>query len=295
MTRLSASLPRLPDVPRRLAHLLRRIADEVPAILDRNLVGIYLWGSLTCGTFDRRRSDVDAVVVTRGDLSRSEFTALARWFRRASRANTWVRRLDMRFVINHEFFDKRSKCCGFYSGRLVRHGSDGNPIIWLNVGRCGVTLCGPDARSVAPPVSWRRLKPALRLELDYLKEDMAKNAGDRSVSAFRHNAYAVLTACRILYTAEHRTIISKEKAYRWARTSLPRHWRAVLMAAWRNRLRNRGTTTPKLEADAAGFVSFARSVVESALPTRRPSRATRTSPGTAPQACARRCPRSPVA
>ncbi len=240
----------------------------MPAIIDGNLVGIYLWGSLSYGTFDRRCSDVDAVVVTRRDLSRAEFATMARWFRSASRSNAWVRRLDIRFIINHEFFDKRSRCCGFHAGKLVRHGSDGNPIIWLNIGQCGVTLHGPNARSISPSVSWRRLKLALRLELDYLEQDLAKNAGDRSARAFHHNAYAILTACRILYTAEHRTIASKKEAYCWARTSLPRRWRAVLLAACRNRLRIRGSTTPRLEADAAGFVDFVGCVVRSALPAR---------------------------
>jgi hypothetical protein len=252
------SPPLLPDVPRELRNLLRRIAEDVPAVLAGNLVGIYLWGSLTYDAFDPRCSDVDGVVVIRKDLSDAEFAAVARWFGRAGRDNSWVGRLDLRFVINHEFFDKKSRCCGFYSGKLVRHGSDANPIIWLNVGKCGVTLCGPDARTIAPPVSWRRLKPALRLELDYLREDLAKNAGNRSARAFRHNAYAVLTACRILYTARHRTIVSKADAYRWARASLPAKWRPVLAAARRNRLKNHGSTTPRLEQNAADFVRFAR-------------------------------------
>jgi hypothetical protein len=209
-------------VPGELSALLQRIADDFPAILEDNLVGIYLWGSLTYDAFDERCSDVDSVVVTRRDVADAEFAALARWFRRSARDNSWVRRLDMRFVIHPEFFDKKSRCCGFYSGKLTRHGSDGNPIIWLNIGDCGLTLWGRDARSIAPTVSDQRMDAALRLELDYLSEDLKKNAGNRSDRAFRHNAYAVLTACRILYTARFRTITSKEQAYRWSRASLPR-------------------------------------------------------------------------
>jgi hypothetical protein len=49
----------------------------------------------------------------------------------------------MRFVIDHRFLDK-SSCCGFYhyTGKLVRHGSDGNPIIWMNIAESGITLWG---------------------------------------------------------------------------------------------------------------------------------------------------------
>jgi hypothetical protein len=221
-------------------------------------VGIYLWGSLTYGAFDERYSDVDLVAVTRGYVAEPEFAALARWFDASLEGNPWTERLDMRFVIDGEFLDKKSRCCGFYSGKLTRHGSDGNPIIWLNVGECGVTLWGRDAKLTAPAVSDRCLNDALLLELDYLEDDLAKNAGDRSDRAFRHNAYAVLTACRILHTAQCRAIIAKEQAYEWAMSSLPPERREVVGAAWGNRARNHGTTTPQMEAGAADFVRFAR-------------------------------------
>ncbi len=100
------------------------------------------------------------------------------------------------------------------------------------------------------------LNDALRLELNYLKDDLTSNAGDRSDKAFIHNAYAVLTACRILYSAYHRGLASKDQAYRWAMETVPPTWRAVLHAAKDNRLKNAGSTSPQLEQDAMGFVGF---------------------------------------
>ena len=241
---------------------------DFPAILRDNLVGVYLWGSLTYDAFDRRCSDVDSVVVTRRDVGEAEFAALQSWFIQSARRNPWTRRLDMRFVIDHEFFDKKSRCCGFYSGKLTRHGSDGNPIIWMNIGKSGKTLWGKDAKEIAPAVSDRRLNDALLLELDYLSDDLAKNAGSRTNRAFRHNAYAVLTACRILYTARHRTIVAKDRAYEWAMTTLPPEWRSTASRARRNRLRDRGRTTRRLEQDAASLVGFVRQQMERALGAR---------------------------
>jgi hypothetical protein len=256
---------KLPVIPAELSALLRDIARDFPAVFEDNLVGIYLWGSLTYDAFDERCSDVDSVVVTRNDLNDAEFAALERWFSRAARRNRWVRRLDMRFVIDREFLDKTSRCCGFYSGKLTRHGSDANPIIWMNIGRCGVTLWGKKAKRIAPAVSDRRLNAALLLELDDLGEDLAKNAGSRSVRAFRHNAYAVLTACRILYTAHNRVIVPKDTAYEWTIASLPAQWRPVVAAARANRIRNHGTATPGLQRSAAGFVCFVRKQTQRTL------------------------------
>jgi Domain of unknown function (DUF4111) len=164
----------------------------------------------------------------------------------------------MRFVIDHEFFDKNSRCCGFYHylGKLTRHGSDGNPFIWINVAQSGITLWGKDAKLIAPHVSEQCLYDALLLELNYLKEDLTSNAGDRSDKAFIHNAYAVLTACRILYSAQNKAMVSKNQACAWAMETVPAIWRPVIAAAKDNRLKNGGSTTPQLEQDAMRFVAF---------------------------------------
>jgi len=255
----------LSGVPAELAALLQNIAADFPLVLKENLVGIYLWGSLSYDAFDERCSDVDSIVVTRRDLSEAAFAAMEKWFDAAAGRNRWTARLDMRFVIDGEFLDKKSRCCGFYSGRLVRHGSDGNPIIWLNIGESGVTLWGKEAKLIAPVITDRCLNDALLLELDYLKEALAKNAGDHSDRALRHNSYAVLTACRILYTARRRCIVAKKRAYNWAVVAIPPERRPTVTAAWMNRLADHGRTTPELEQGAIDFVRFAEAQTRSTL------------------------------
>jgi len=159
-------------IPKDLSNLLQVMATDFPAILREDLIGIYLWGSLTYNAFDATCSDVDSIVVTRRDLDDREFSELDEWFRNRRDQNRWVERIDMRFVIENEFLDKTSRCCGFYhhTGKLVRHGSDGNPIIWLNIAQSGITLCGKDAKLIVPRVSDEYLNDALLLELNYLKE-----------------------------------------------------------------------------------------------------------------------------
>jgi predicted nucleotidyltransferase len=252
------------NIPKDLSELFQVMVTELPAILRGNLVGIYLWGSLTYDAFDERCSDVDLVAVTASDLDDREFSELDEWFKKKGKENPWVKRIDMRFVIDGEFLDKTSRCCGFYhyAGKLVRHGSDGNPIIWMNVARCGVTLWGKNAKLIVPHVSEQCLNDALLLELNYLTENLHANAGDRSGKAFIYNAYAVLTACRILYSAYHRKLVSKDQAYDWAMRRVSPVWRSVIRAARENRLKNSGSTTSELEHDALRFVRFVADEVE---------------------------------
>jgi hypothetical protein len=248
---------RLAGIPEELAALLRSIATDFPVILEGNLVGVCLWGSLSYDAFDEPCSDVDAVVVTRWGVSGNEFAALEKWFGASTEHNPWTGRLDIRFVIDGEFLDKRSRCCGFHSGKLVRPGSDGKPIIWLNIGESSVTLWGREAKLIAPAIPDSCLHDALLLELDYLREGLAKKAGDRSQQVARYNACSVLTACRILYTADHRRIVSKERACRWVLVTFPPQWQPVVEAAWRSRRSCHGSATPRPEHDTAGFVRFA--------------------------------------
>jgi hypothetical protein len=260
-------MPLPTNIPDDLSDLLHAMAADFSAILRSNLVGLYLWGSLTYDAFDEACSDVDCVAVTQRDLDAREFSELDAWFTNKKQQNRWVARIDLRFVIDHEFLDKSSRCCGFYhyTAKLTRHASDGNPIIWINVAHSGITLCGKDANLVAPHVSEQCLNDALRLELTYLREDLTSNIGNRSDKAFIHNAYAVLTACRILYSAHHKSLASKDQAHRWAMETVPPTWRPVLRAAKENRQKNAGSTTPQSEQDALRFVAFVTAEVNRSL------------------------------
>ncbi len=259
-----------------LAELLQALARDFPDLLRENLAGIYLWGSLTYEAFDESCSDVDCIVVTKRDLDDRKFSEIDEWFRGTGKRNRWVKRMDMRFVIDKEFLDKTSRCCGFYpyTGKMIRTGSDGNPIIWVNIGQCGITLWGENAKLIAPHVSEQCLHDGLVLELNYLKEGLASRVGDRSDKAFVYNAYAVLTACRILYSAHHGTLISKDQAFRWGMKRVPHEWRPVIRAAKQNRLKNRGATTPQLERDAMRFVEFVSHEVKEEVARRRRRRRT---------------------
>jgi hypothetical protein len=253
------------NIPEDLSALLGNLANDFPLILENNLVGIYLWGSLTYEAFDENCSDVDCIVVTRRDVSEREFSALEDWFSKALKENYWTGKLDMRFVIDGEFLDKTSKCCGYHFGKFIRHGSDGNPIIWVNIRQTGITLWGKPANEIAPEVTPKVLNNALLLELEYLKEDLATNAGDGSELAFFHNSYAVLTACRIYYTAHNSALVSKEIAQAWTLENVSEKWHEVINTARKNRLAGKGLKTAKLENDAMEFVCFIENRVKDLL------------------------------
>ena len=107
-------------VPEEVEELEQDIARYFPEILKENLVGIYLWGSLTYDAFDEEASDVDCVAVLERDLSSQEFAGLEGWFGRAVDRNPRADKLDMRFHLRDELLVKNSSMCRRI---MPRHGA----------------------------------------------------------------------------------------------------------------------------------------------------------------------------
>ena len=82
-----------------------------------------------------------------------------------------------------------------------------------------------------PDITRETLFEALVREVGYLREEMIEKQESewRDVPSYR--AYAVLTLCRILYSHEHGTIVSKRRAARWALKHLPERWHEIIVLA----------------------------------------------------------------
>jgi hypothetical protein len=218
-------------IPAEVSALLSELATRLPAVVGRNLVGVYLYGSLTQRAFDPARSDVDCLAVTRRDLSDAQFRRLEAWLARLARSNPWASRLQMTFLIRDDVLTMNSRACHYQFGVLRRGGSDGNPIVWMNVLRSGVRLFGESPESFVPEITPEILFEALAREVGYLHEEMSLKPESewRDVPSYR--AYAVLTLCRILYSHAQGAVVSKRRAAGWAVRSLPEPWHDLIRRA----------------------------------------------------------------
>jgi hypothetical protein len=219
-------------IPVQVSALLKELTEALRVVLDQNLVGIYLYGSLTQNAFNLERSDVDCIVVTHRELTDTQFSQLDGWFNRVGLEHSWAARLQVSFLLrDHILTTTAGGNCLYQFGRLSRVGSDGNPIIWMNVLKSGVVLLGPPADSFVPPITSEMLRAALGREARYLREEIVEKQDSewRDVPAYR--VYAVLTLCRILYSHTRGTVVSKPKAAEWAFSALPDRWHAVIAEA----------------------------------------------------------------
>ena len=218
-------------IPYQVIALLQELTAHLPVVLGRNLVGIYIYGSLTQGSFNSKRSDVDCIVVTERELSDSQFRRLGAWLARAPESNPWAARLQILFLIKDEILTMDSKGCLFQFGRFERSGSDGNPIIWMNVLKSGFVLYGPRPESFLPAITPEILFHALVREVGYLRQEIVAKPRSKWRDVAFYRAYAVLTLCRILYSSRMGTVTSKPRAARWAIDQLPNELSEIVTQA----------------------------------------------------------------
>lgn len=220
------------QLPAKLNALLQDLTAQLPVLLGRNLVGVYLYGSVTHGAFNPKRSDVDCIVVTRRDLSDAQFRKLDAWLARAAKSNSWTARLQMLFLVKNELLIMNTSGSLYQFGVLARSGSDGNPIIWMDFLTSGRVLLGPRPESFLPEITPQMIFQAVERELGYLREEITEKPKSewRDVPIYR--AYAVLTVCRVLYLfRKNGTIVSKPRASKWAIGYLPEEWREIIRRA----------------------------------------------------------------
>ena len=55
---------------------LKVFLDNAKAVLGNHFIGMYLYGSLACGDFDPNQSDIDPLIVTKGELPSNLVLAL---------------------------------------------------------------------------------------------------------------------------------------------------------------------------------------------------------------------------
>jgi hypothetical protein len=71
-----------------------------------------------------------------------------------------------------------------------------------------------------------------------------------------YQSYVVLSLCRILYTLEQGTIVSKPVAARWAQETLAAQWSPLIERAWAGRHAPGSPASPQDRHETIGFIRY---------------------------------------
>jgi Domain of unknown function (DUF4111)/Nucleotidyltransferase domain len=201
--------------------LLGRLTDEIRRSSNGSLVGLYVYGSLVTGEFDKDRSDIDLLAVVDSEVDGGTFDRLDRMHARFVEDHpAWEDRIEVAYVPAPALWNFRTQT------DQIAVISPGEPfhlkaagkvwlINWYMVREVGVILCGPPPRALIPQISQSEFVEAAREQAEAWKEWVFK------MGASGAQSYAVLTLCRALYAHTHGRQASKKQAALWTRAYLP--------------------------------------------------------------------------
>lgn len=198
--------------------VLETLVPRINDVLGENLVGLYLFGSLVTGDFDLRLSDIDLAAIVARPLSPGDLEQLERLHAgMAHEFPVWDDRIEVGYLTRADInpFDPRAIMAIISPGepfhpRIAEHS-------WLFnlrvVREAGITLWGPDPRTVIGPISDAALVAGLRARMAEWRawtdeEIPPMHAGGQ--------AYVVLTMCRALRAFRTGDWASKRQSAEWA-------------------------------------------------------------------------------
>lgn len=194
-----------------------------------DLVGIHLYGSIVYDAFDLGISDLDVAVLHRTDLSQGRTRGLTGVHERFERGHPAAVRLDVSFVPLRLVGGYGEDSLPYYrDGRFRRSGGgDVNPVMWRTLRGLGVSVCGPPAAEIVPPVSDEELAENMRRNLAFLRRRMPLYA----MTGTEETVFGVLSLCRVLCTLRTGEIVGKVSAARWSIRNLSPRWRSLIERA----------------------------------------------------------------
>ena len=244
--------------PPEVSEILAALVPGVRAALGENLVGVYLRGSLATGDFIDT-SDLDFLVVTEGPVSDPEFAALTHLHARlAALPNKYANRLEGAYI-------DRLALKRFQPGQRHPTVHSESPLSWQDHGyqwklerwvlrEKGVTLLGPDPRSLVDPIPAEELREAVRARLRDWARWAAQPDDPDWLPPRSHQAYVVETMCRALYTLVFGDLVSKQRAAAWAVSVLPEPWPSLVESSVAGRADP--TPAPAAIPDVLRFVEW---------------------------------------
>jgi len=226
--------------------VLHKLLPGVQSILGDHFIGMYLYGSLASGDFDRE-SDVDYVVVTDDALSNELVSALQAMHTRIATIDSWcatqmegsyvpqgaLRQYDLVHAL-HLHIDRgkgeQLKKMQLDSALLSRAWWGGWVLLRDSLREKGITLAGPAPRTLIDPVSPEELRQAALAILQGWAAQILDTPAE--IDSRGYQSYTVLTLCRILYTLHNGSVATKPVAARWAQETLDPRWIPLIERAW---------------------------------------------------------------
>ncbi len=213
-----------------LNTLLQEVTERASAILADNFVGAYLQGSFAVGDADLY-SDCDFLVPVHGPITPEQEAGLrALHDEIPTRTGHWTHHLEGSYPLKDELatLDALGREWLYidHGWRDMQWSTHCNSeVVRWSLRECGVTLAGPDPKTLVDEISPGVLRARMRrYAVEFLPDLFTWVSFDVAWA----QRYAVTTGCRILHTLDCGRVTSKRDALLWAKDNLGPTWASLI-------------------------------------------------------------------
>ncbi|MGA9039992.1 MAG: aminoglycoside adenylyltransferase domain-containing protein [Terriglobales bacterium] len=211
------------------------LVTRVRNVLGDNFIGAYLQGSFAVGDFDIY-SDVDFLVLINEDISGGQLPPLQALHADIFKLDcAWAQHLEGSYIPKAALArlpppPRKFLYVDHGSTELVRSAHDDSLVVYWSLREKGITLIGPEPRSLLAPVPVDALRKEVLHTMRTWREQLLKNPAELDTRFYQ--PFAVLSYCRMLHTLESGTVASKPAGVKWAKSSLDSRWHPLIQRAW---------------------------------------------------------------
>lgn len=245
---------KISKLPPDIRKLIKFFSKQLSSFLGKNLVGLYLHGSIAFPDYEPKTGDIDFYAVVKQPLTTPEIGMLDLIHRTVSRMFDSGSRLDGFYIPLSKTHVLREPKDLIYAahGTIHRGGVDDAWALHREhfYRSAYIRLLGPKLTRIFPEPEWQSTHDALFRQIIYARSILDKDPW-----------WSVLNMCRIVYSLKTGNFaVSKLAAAKWALTHLLKRaeWQPLIRAAIRA---YHQTATPRdeklLRSKARKFQAFA--------------------------------------
>lgn len=220
-------------------EILIDVTNGIKTILNENLVGIYLFGSLSYGDFNPESSDIDIVVILNRPLTQQELQLIKGLHEAIQKKYIkWSDRLECSYIpINmlENILPPKEPRPYLGGGVFYDEAPYGNEWIINNylLYQYGISLIGCDFKALITQIDILEVQKACIKDL--FQEWEPKITDLEWLSNSHYQSYLVLNLCRILYTVIEGFAGTKKVSAEWAKKRFGFPWSNLIANAqdWR--------------------------------------------------------------
>jgi hypothetical protein len=221
-----------------LNQVLAKLISRIQHVLGEDFVGAYLQGSFAVGDFDRH-SDVDFISVTEEKLTSDQVEALQAMHDQVYQLESgWAQHLEGSYFPRKILRDSLKRGLDLWylnhgARSLVRSDHCNTLLVRQVVREKGVTLAGPDPKTLIEPISVEALREEMRGVILNWGQEILENPAPYNNRFYQ--TYIVLNYCRMLHDFRRGYPGSKREGAEWAKSALDPQWHDLIDRAWEGR------------------------------------------------------------